>query len=682
MLAARKGAVGEMSLASKQGAMAMAAGMVAVGAAVGVGLYKVADQFDAAYDTIRTETGAVGDELEALKDDFREVFANVPDDAATVGTAIAEVNKRLGLTGGQLQARTTQFLNLARVTGTDVKENIEAVSKTFKDWEVKTKDQEATLDGFFRISQKTGMSVIDLATNVQKFGSPLRQLGFSVGAAASMFGIFEAAGVNVQTLMPGFKMAISNVLKPTDDLKATMKDLGIDLKEGPEKAVRDFITTLAESKDPMSMASAAMDLFGKRAGSDMVEAIAQGRLNLGEMLKTFKSGGDTINDAAEDTMDMSEKLQILRNRGMLALEPIAMKLFDALTKLADGVIKLTEWFQGLPEPVRDLVGKAAMLAAGLIGLAFAISKVSAGFSAVSALMAANPYVIIIAATVALAVLIVKNWDKIKEFLGKTWNSIKVTAVKVWNSIKEFLKNNWKLLPLLLMGPLGLMVALTIKNWDRIKDLTGKAWSKIRDLITWPFRTAINTVKNVVGGVPGFLSDKWNSIRDGAAEKWGAIRDRITSPIRTGKKTVVDVITGLADWLVRAWNKIVQGARDLGTRVRQALIDAFTGIVDEIKGVLEDIKDLPGSVIGGIADKFSASVDGSPFTAGITSPSTGTAMTASPATSAGSAGSQGPAPQVNISFADGMGWLRDFVNIEIEGHGHEAGQVWVAGAGGV
>ena len=621
MSAAHMGTIKQMKATGAASKAAMAAGMLAVGAAVGVGLYKVGKEFDEAYNKIRVGTGATGKDLESLKDSFRKVFRDVPDDAGTVGDAIADVNTRLGLTGGQLESRTKQFLTLSRITGTDVKTNIEKVSKAFRDWEVAGKDQTKVLDGFFRISQETGISVDDLASKVQQFGSPLRQLGFSLGESASMFGIFESAGVNVETLMPGFKMAIGNVLKPTDDLAAGMKKLGIDMDQGPKVAIRQFISALEDSKDPSKMAGLAMDFFGRRAGADMVEAISQGRLSVGDMMDVFKNGTDTISKAGEETLTFSDKMSILKNRGMLALEKPATAVVNLLIKIADATLAITDAFSGLPSGVRKTIGIFAMVAAGVIALVYAFGKAKLAFMALQALMMANPYALLIAATIAIVVLIVKNWDTIKAALAAAWNWIKETAASIWGAIKDFFAKYWEILLVVFMGPIGLLTLAIIKNWTRIKDAAKKIWKIIQTVIVgyvkvlrtivvtiwnairsaaaviWqairsrivdPIRTAVSIVRSVFASIRDWLRGAWQTIRDAAATIWGSIRERIVSPIQSAIETVRSVISNVKGWLSDRWNEIVSRIGQFGSSAKQTLIDAFKGAANAVIGFLNAI----------------------------------------------------------------------------------------------
>jgi len=101
----------------------LAVPIAAVGAAIaslGTAAVLAADNINKAYNAIRVGSGATGEDLEALKSDFDAVFGTIPAGAGEVGTAIADLNTRLGLTGKPLQNMATRFLELSRITGTDV----------------------------------------------------------------------------------------------------------------------------------------------------------------------------------------------------------------------------------------------------------------------------------------------------------------------------------------------------------------------------------------------------------------------------------------------------------------------------------------------------------------------------------------------------------------------------------
>lgn len=322
------------SMRSKMGGFGKAAG-VALGAgfvAAGVGkvLFDVGEEFDSAMDKIETRTGATGKRLGALGDDLKDVFASVPVSLDDASTALSGIAQRMDLPHAKLRALTKQVLALSKITGTDVQENVESITRLFGDWSVKTGKQAETLDKLFRLTQTTGIEFSTLSRDMVQFGSPLRQLGFSFDEAAAMFARFEREGVNMQTLLPGLKMALKNILVPTDDLKAKFKELGISTKD-PKDALTEIMGLLSSDRiSDTDKAFLGSKVFGGRAFGDMKAAIEEGRFAFGDLINEMKNGKNTIRGTERDTRDFSEEWQLFTNRLKVAIEPAATAFFHAI----------------------------------------------------------------------------------------------------------------------------------------------------------------------------------------------------------------------------------------------------------------------------------------------------------------------------------------------------------------
>lgn len=320
--------------ATKLGRLAKPAG-VAIGAGLaagvaGKGLFNLGEQFDDAFDRIRVNTGRTGRQLKGLQGDFKDVLKDVPVGFDQASTAVAGLNQRLGLTGRPLQRLSRQILNLSRITGTDVQENVESVTRLFGDWSIATEDQAGQLDRLFRVSQRTGIGVSDLSRLLVQFGAPLRALGFDIDTAAATFGRFEKEGVNLSTLLPGLRFGLKNIVTPTGGAADALGQLGIKTRE-PAKAFPQILEALSNMKDETRVTALAAEIFGKRAGVDMGRAIVEGRFEVDKMVESIRSGGDTINQAAKDTDDFSEAWQRLKNNVFVAIEPVATRFFNAIS---------------------------------------------------------------------------------------------------------------------------------------------------------------------------------------------------------------------------------------------------------------------------------------------------------------------------------------------------------------
>jgi len=305
------------------------AGIVAGLAAIGAVSFQTAKMFDASFDTIRIGTGATGEALVGLQDSFTTVFKNVPSDAATVATAIADLNTRLGLTGPELESMSTQMLNLARITKTEVGPVIASTTRVFGDWSIATGDQSGALDFLFKTSQATGIEVGRLSNIVVQFGAPLRQLGFDFEASAALMGKFEQEGVNIETVLSGMKIGLAN-----------MASAGIDGAAGMQAAIEAI-------KGAGSQAEAnvlAIDIFGKRAGPDMAAAVREGRFELDELIGTLQASKETINDAAIATDDFGERWATTWHKVQAALLPVGNAILGFVEFAIAGLEKLVDWF--------------------------------------------------------------------------------------------------------------------------------------------------------------------------------------------------------------------------------------------------------------------------------------------------------------------------------------------------
>lgn len=295
------------------GAMTIAA--TAVGA-LAQHAFEAAVAFDEASDQIRISTGAVGAELTALEGSFKTIFTSIPTSAEDAGKAVSFLSARLHLSGEALEDLATTELELARITGSALVPQLEATTRLFKDWEVATDSQTTSLDFLFKVGQKTAIGVTELAQKLVQFGAPLRAMGFSFEEAAVLIGKFQAEGVELTKVLPGLRIALSKMAKE-----------GIT---DASEAFSRLIERIKEAPSPLEAVGLAAKVFGQRAGSDMAEAIRQGRFSIEDLMKAVEGSQSTIIQTGQDVNDFSEKWIILKNKASEALEPLGRLVFDAL----------------------------------------------------------------------------------------------------------------------------------------------------------------------------------------------------------------------------------------------------------------------------------------------------------------------------------------------------------------
>ena len=331
-------------------AVAVGAGVAAAGVAIGkatieAGKYLIdlGSEFDNVVDTIRIGTGATGEALESLTNDFNEVYKSVPTTMEDASQAIADYNTRLGLTGTELQGLSKQAIQVSDMLGDDLGSVIEESSQAFQAWNIDAEDMGAAMDYVFKASQSTGLGFTDLMSNVQQFAPQLQEMGYSFEEATALIGQMDKAGVNASEVLSAMKKSVSSLAAE-----------GISASDGLEMYA-DMIKNAGNMAEATTIAS---EIFGTKAGSTMAAAIRDGSLSVADLTAELKNSSETIGGAAEDTYDFAEKLQMFKQKAQVALEPLANTMFDTVNQLMpvvgeamEGIIPVIEELSACIVPV-------------------------------------------------------------------------------------------------------------------------------------------------------------------------------------------------------------------------------------------------------------------------------------------------------------------------------------------
>lgn len=325
---------------TKAGPYAMAAG---AGIAAGKFLYDLGSQFDEVFDHIRTGTGTTGKALEGLKGDWKSVVASVPTDFTSAGEAVTTLYQKLGLTGAPLQKLSGQFLELSRITETDLNTNLQAGTDVLASFGIAGKEQRVGLDQLFRASQQSGVGFSDLAANVASNGVTLRAAGFTFAESTALMASLGKAGIDVSQVMPGLSKA-----------------LGVAASEGKsaQQFIGEFFEGIKNAPDDVAASQMAFDVLGAKAGPKFAQLIREGKLSYEDMLAKVLNGKDTIIGAGKDTQDFGEQWTMFKNQVLVAIEPIATKFFAALAEGMAWINAHKEEFQQFFTAVADAVKMA------------------------------------------------------------------------------------------------------------------------------------------------------------------------------------------------------------------------------------------------------------------------------------------------------------------------------------
>lgn len=332
----------------KQNAALMAAAATPAGKA----LYELGSEFDKVHDTIRIGTGATGKALGDMEGVAKKVATTVPTTFADAASSTADWNTRMGLTGNTLKTVVSQTEALRSM---DMAVDINQISAAFQAFGVKGKGVSAGMDQLMRVSQATGVSMDSLAGAVQKNAPALQSMGFSFNEATAMAGMFDKAGLESEQIMASMSRGMVNLAKQ-----------GEKPGEAFQRVVGEIEGFIAKG-DEASAIDLAGKIFGTRGAPQMVAALKSGVVSLKDMNAAMGASGDTILGLRAETESFAEKWQMVKEKAKLALEPVAMPLFDALGKAIDAVSSAMDSI-GKGKGLGSFLGGAAPVLGGLLGL--------------------------------------------------------------------------------------------------------------------------------------------------------------------------------------------------------------------------------------------------------------------------------------------------------------------------
>lgn len=430
------------------------------------GLYDLGSEFDKAYDSIRIGTGATGEQLEGLKDTFKDVYGSVPGSMEDASKAVADYNTKLGLTGEQLEGMSKKAIMASKLLDEDLNSTIENSSKVFQAWGVDAKDMEGEMDYLFKVSQSTGAGMNSLMTSLQQYGPQLKQLGYGFEQSAAMIGQMEKAGLRTDEVMGALK-----------------KSVGVFAKDGLDasKGLQVYAEAIKNAKTETEAISLASEVFGAKAGSSMASAIRNGALAIDDLTSSLQANGESIDKAFWDTADVSEKMEILQHRFQTAIEPLAGAMFDAV---ADIMPSLMELFDQVEPIIKELSKALAPVIKEIVGI---ISELMPSMSEIA--MAILP---------PLADLLIELCPVIK-FLAQV---LAVTLSSTIKALAPLIGDITKVLANLIEFIVNIFTLKWGKAWHNIIDMVKGLFKGLADILLAPFRVvgnAIDAIKGKIGG---------------------------------------------------------------------------------------------------------------------------------------------------------------------------------------
>lgn len=373
------------------GGIAVATGKAVVEA--GKYLADLGNEYNTAINQLSAATGATGDELDALGESVKNIYAKgLGDDFADVADGLAATQQASDLTGEALERATAAGFNLRDVFDYDVSESARAASALMKNFGIDAEEAYGLIAvGAQNGADKNG----DLLDTLNEYSPQFAALGLSAdqfigtlveGADAGLFSIDK-----VGDAVKEFNIRAKD---GSDTSREAFESLGLNADkmfaafavggDTAEAAFFDTVEALNSMDDPLARNAAGVALFGTQ-----FEDLEAGVLPVLASIETAAYDGaaalQQINDvkyndlgSAFEAIKRSAEVSLLPMASMIAntltaLAPILRETFEAIAPVITETLNacmpfVQQFLMGMGQALQTVLPMVSQLAAGLLPL--------------------------------------------------------------------------------------------------------------------------------------------------------------------------------------------------------------------------------------------------------------------------------------------------------------------------
>lgn len=413
----RKSDNNEKKSHSKAQLAGLAGAAAAAGAAIYNGPVKKAADFQQQMSTVQAISDASGKAMQKLSEKAREMGAKTKFTAREAGEAM-EYMAVAGWNTKEMLDGVSGVMDLAAASGADLGTTSDIITDSIENFGLSAKDTQHFVDVLAQTARKSNTDVLKLGESYKYVSPVAKSMGYSVEDINVALGLMANSGIKASSGGTALRTLLTNMAKPTDNMAAAMKTLGVSLDDGKgnmksfhdimvdlrkgfgklkiphekfnaqmlklndglndgsiksgeyDKAVRDLIKRAYGAEGALKAENAAM-LAGKEGMSGLLAIV-----NASD--KTFKDLTKDINDADGSAGEMA-KIKLDNFYGSITL---AQSAFDALqTEIGDMFLPS---LQKAVEKGTEVINVATDFVKKNPGTVKMIGKIAAGLAAVKA----------------------------------------------------------------------------------------------------------------------------------------------------------------------------------------------------------------------------------------------------------------------------------------------------------
>ena len=634
--------------------------------AVKDGAVELATDSSKAYAQFAAQTGIAADAMDGYKKAIQDVYLdNFGESLEEVAEKMGKVKETTGeLDPSKLKEMTENAMTLEDTFDMDLSESLRGAEALMTHFGL-TSEQAFDL---MAAGAQNGLNYSDeLGDNVAEYSGKFAEAGYSAkdyfellkngsqGGAYNLDKVNDSINEVTTRLADGtIEEGLGNFSDKTKETFEAWKTGGATQKDVIDSIVADIQGTTNE-QEKMNMAALAFGTMAEDGGTKFIEALS----STGSAFDETKGKMQDLMSVKYDDIESS-----ISGLGRAIRQNVLQPIVDEVTP------KVTESIQEITGKIPEAVQKVQEMLPVLGGVATAIGVVTAALklqaavtavktamdaaqvTTLSGLIAAEwaqataaaaafaPYLLIvaaIAAVVAAIVLLVKNWDTVKEkcievaqIIGEKWNEISAaiqsavsmafnTASSVVSTataaIQSAISTAFNTASTVVRTVTAAIQTAISTAFNTASTVVSTVTAAIRTAVSTAFNamktavtTAVNatktavttvwngiksTVSTVVNAVRTNVTTVWNGIRSVTSSVWNGIKTAVTTPINAARTVVSSTVNGIRSTMTSVFGGI-----------RSTVSGIFSGIQTAITTPIQTAKNTLANLVSGIKGLFS------------------------------------------------------------------------------
>lgn len=606
---------------------------------IGLGglVIKTSSTFESAMSRVQAVSGASGGELQKLNKKAKELGATTAWSASEVADGMTEMAKA-GWSASDIIDGMAGVLNSASASGEDLAQVSTIVADAITGFGLKAKDASRVADLLTQSANAGTIDITDLGESFKYISPIAKTMGFSIEDVTTAISAMSMSGIKGSQAGTALRTMFARMVKPTDDVKSAMDELGIKLtnSDGSFKSLNTVVSEMRGSFSGMTDEQKtyyATVLAGQEGMSGLLSLLSLSQGEYDKLADSMNNCKGVAEDTAKTMLDnFGGQLTILKS----SLEGVAIQFGEVLLpyfkNFVDWVQKVVMRLQSMTKEQKEQIVKWAMFAGAIGPTLLIFGKLTSTIGKLMSAFGAVPKVIgtvqkdfkllqlgithiqegfalsragfsglgkeasvlgsflgglsapMIASAVAVGVLVTafmtlwKTNEQFRKNMTATFKEITASFSAFFSGISE----RFSVLGISLESIVNVIKSVWLGFCNLLAPILESAFSQVS--------TVINTVLNVILGIVdvfiGVFTGNWTQAWNGVKEIFGSVWEGIKASFSNVGSLLGGVANSILSWfgtsLSGIWSSITGFFTNIGSSIVNAVSSFAINVVNKGK----------------------------------------------------------------------------------------------------